>query len=546
MFDLTQKSKSKLAIEYTHDIRAKSPETWVFWVHASNLERYGQSFRDIAHRAKISGYQDPRVNIFELVCDWLLGNPARKWILVLDNLDDDGFLRDPSLLSGARAGVSRRPLLAFLPRGGPNGRIIITSRCNDVALRLVDERDLISVEPMDEVDSLELFQKKIGHTDAGYDGDDASKLLNALEYIPLAIVQAAAYIKRRAPRCSVAKYLEDFQKSEHKKVKFLEFEAEHFHRDWEAKNSILTTWRISFDHIRLVRPSAADLLSLMSFFDPQGIPEYLLRCRPEMEPCDDDDADSLDDAFEEDIQTLRDYLFISVTGTSGSTFQIHHLVQLATRTWLKTHNQLEQWKVQFIKNLSIEFLVDKGKDYEKNSILFPHARAALVQQPATNDALDKWATLLCNAAAVYAGAMVHHMTDAEDMAEKAFETRKSLRGPDSPSTLSSMILVASIYTQKGRLDEAETLGKEVLDKHTRVFGEGDERTIVSMGNLAGTYANQGRIQEAHDLFIRIAEIQWNQHDITENPQVLENRSNLATIYLIQNQLELAEDRKSVV
>lgn len=372
-------------------------------------------------------------------------------------------------------------------------------------MRLVDERDLISVEPMDEVDAPELFQKKIGHTDtdAGDDGDDASKLLDALEYMPLAIVQAAAYIKRRAPRCSVAKYLEEFQKSEHKKVKFLEFEAGHFHRDWEAKNSILTTWGISFDHIRLVRPSAADLLSLMSFFDPQGIPEYLLRCRAETEACDDYDADSLDDAFEEDIQTLRDYLFISVTGTSPSTFQIHHLVQLATRTWLKTHNQLEDWKAQFIKNLSIEFLVDKGKDYEKLSILFPHARAALVQQPTTNDALDKWAALLCNAAAVYAGAMVHHMTDAEDMAEKAVETRKTLRGPDSPSTLQSMIVLASIYGEQDRLDKAETLGKEVLDKCTRVLGEEDERTILSMANLAATYANQGRMQEGHDLLICI-------------------------------------------
>jgi len=44
-------------------------------------------------------------------------------------------------------------------------------------------------------------------------------------------------------------------------------------------NSIIITWQISFDHIRHVRPSAADLLSLMSFFDRQGISEALLQSR---------------------------------------------------------------------------------------------------------------------------------------------------------------------------------------------------------------------------------------------------------------------------
>jgi hypothetical protein len=47
----------------------------------------------------------------------------------------------------------------------------------------------------------------------------------------------------------------------------------HFDRDWEAKNSILATWQISFDYIRDKKPSAAEPLPLMSFFDRQGIPD---------------------------------------------------------------------------------------------------------------------------------------------------------------------------------------------------------------------------------------------------------------------------------
>ena len=37
--------------------------------------------------------------------------------------------------------------------------------------------------------------------------------------------------------------------------------------DREAQNSIMLTGHISFEHVRQTRQSAADLLSLMSFFD---------------------------------------------------------------------------------------------------------------------------------------------------------------------------------------------------------------------------------------------------------------------------------------
>jgi hypothetical protein len=48
-------------------------------------------------------------------------------------------------------------------------------------------------------------------------------------------------------------------------------------RDRAVTNSIILTWEISFEHIRKIRHSAAGLLSLMSFFDCQAIPETLLK-----------------------------------------------------------------------------------------------------------------------------------------------------------------------------------------------------------------------------------------------------------------------------
>ena len=112
-----------------------------------------------------------------------------------------------------------------------------------------------------------------------------------------------------------------------------------------------------FDHIREIRPSAADLLSLMSFFDRQGIPEALLRSRggqsnyleDQQESTDgdfksdehgDDDEDSALQSsmkcwsLDDDILALQSYSFISINA-DGTTFEMHGLVQLATRKWLE-------------------------------------------------------------------------------------------------------------------------------------------------------------------------------------------------------------------
>jgi hypothetical protein len=221
---------------------------------------------------------------------------------------------------------------------------------------------------MSRADALTLFENKLGwHDDGSDDGDVATELLVALEFMPLAIIQAAAYISRRKLRYSVRKYLQDFRESDRKRTSLLDYNSRQLRRDREAKNSIIVTWQISFDHIRKIRPLAADLLSLMSFFDRQGIPDTLLQNRSEQIKSrqdqgkttvsnrvdndtsysnDDEDGasqSSMSDRFEEDVSVLRNYSFISVNA-DGITFDMHGLVQLATRKWLEAHGQIEKWK----------------------------------------------------------------------------------------------------------------------------------------------------------------------------------------------------------
>ncbi|KAH8688599.1 hypothetical protein GQ44DRAFT_598941, partial [Phaeosphaeriaceae sp. PMI808] len=112
--------KSQLAIELAYRIRERSPEKWVFWVHASNVARFEQSYRDIANCIKVPGRQNPKADIFQLVHDWLQDEGKGRWFLILDNVDDASFLLEArsASLDGETSGIkgkSSQPLISYVP-----------------------------------------------------------------------------------------------------------------------------------------------------------------------------------------------------------------------------------------------------------------------------------------------------------------------------------------------------------------------------------------------------------------------------------------------
>jgi hypothetical protein len=118
------------------------------------------------------------------------------------------------------------------------------------------------------------FKKKLRNR---YENETAASLVRALDYIPLAITQAAAFILRQWPRISSSIYLEEFPKSENNKGSMLYKNYGGLRRDAEATNSVVLTWQITFEQIQKERRSAAKLLSFMSLFHPQEIPKWILR-----------------------------------------------------------------------------------------------------------------------------------------------------------------------------------------------------------------------------------------------------------------------------
>ncbi|KAH8691820.1 hypothetical protein BGW36DRAFT_464476 [Talaromyces proteolyticus] len=538
--------KSQLAIEYAYETHTQDPRTWVFWVHASNAARFEQSYQQIADTVKLFGRQDPKANIFKLVHDWLWDSKNGKWILILDNVDDAHFLLDrPDKVqsqAGHENGRTDRPLREYLPQS-ENGSILITSRSREAALKLVEQRDIIAIEPMDEAHALALFEKKLRKQD---ESQDIAELAAALEFIPLAIVQAAAYISDPDRGCSVRQYLNEFQKSDCKKIRLLDHDDGQFRRDWEAKNSVLVTWQISFDSIRQTRRSAADLLSLMSFFDRQGIPEALLQGRTNQEIAqrsgsDDDEGSesqsSITDEFQNDILALRRYLFISIS-VDRTTFEMHNLVQLATRRWLEANGELERWKQQYIRNLNSEFPTGEYENWAQCQVLFPHAKSAATQQPRERDPLLEWASLLHKAA--WYDWKKGNGAEGENLSVRAMKARKKLLGLEHEDTLNSIQMVGLIYSLEGRWNEAEALFVQVMETRKRMLGAEHPDTLTSMNNLASTYHNQGQWKEAEALFVQVMETRKRMLG-AEHPHTLTSMANLASTYRNQGRWKEAEE-----
>ncbi|KAK3614601.1 hypothetical protein LTR56_026644 [Elasticomyces elasticus] len=546
--------KSQIAIEYGYRLREHSPDTWVLWVHASNAARFDESVRKLADDVKIYGRHNVKADIFQLVYDWLRDERKGQWVLVLDNADDASFLLQPPDTGGSRGSSERgratnRARIDYFPICA-HGSMITTSRNRAVASKLVDECDTVDVQPMDNTHAVALLEKKLGQQ-----GDQAvvKKLVAALEYMPLAIAQAAAYIKRRGPRCSVEQYLIQLERSDKSKTSLLNANSEELRRDREAKNSIILTWQISFEHICQSRQSAADLLSVMSFYDHQGIPESLLQVEGAIErtcrhgstqtPSDaGDEADessdtAADEAFEDDLATLRDYLFISVA-PGGSTFEMHRLVQFAARKWLESRGELQRWAAHSIGKLDKVLPDGRYENWPECRMLYPHARLVLHVQPSSRDALVQWSSVLFKAA--WFAAEQGEYVAAEAMNRRALEGREKALGKEHPSTLKSVSNLASVLQEQGKYEAAEAMNRRALESREKALGEEHPSTLMSVENLALVLQYQGKYEVAEAMNRRALEGREKALG-KEHPDTLTSVNNLAMLLHYRAKYEAAEE-----
>ncbi|TQN70002.1 hypothetical protein CSHISOI_05627 [Colletotrichum shisoi] len=330
-----------IALTYAFWLHHSHPNVSVFWVHASNAGRFRQAYSSIAQECDIPGYDDPKADVLMLVKTWLEKGSRGRWLMVIDNADDTHLFFSPHSPAGSnktnpttetQVGLGR-----YVPECG-HGSIIITSRNKQTASRLVRGKSLLEVGAMSERETGQLLHTML---DDEFSTEEASVLSAQLEHLPLAIAQAAAFIRENG--ISIAKYLRLLEESDEHLVEQLSEPFETVGRDSETPHALTATWIFLFNQIQRQDALASDVLSFACLLDRQGIPEEFI-----ISFCNQRNTEGhqiTTSSITKALGTLK--AFSLVSGATDDTIHMHRMNNLAsTYSHQGQHKEAEKLRQQ--------------------------------------------------------------------------------------------------------------------------------------------------------------------------------------------------------
>ncbi|KAF8132237.1 P-loop containing nucleoside triphosphate hydrolase protein [Mycena galopus ATCC 62051] len=481
-------------------------------------------------------------NSSQEVLKWLEAN-QENWLLFFDNLDD------PQI-----------NLNRFLPKCN-HGNIIITSR--NPNLRVVGAHS--QVTGMEEGDAVALLLRSAGQETSPDNELLASEIVKVLWHLPLAIVQAGAFILESG---SLNTYLALYSKSQ---ARLLTKKPTVTHDDYAW--SAYTTWQISFDRLS---PPAAKLLQLCSFLHQDGISEdifsrgalWLIQNESKYKPTKlqklkakfkgvwsrspislpngmENPGEFLSqfvgptgewDAlrFREVINEIKVYSLINFDAECKS-FSIHPMVHDWSRTTLTDPDPAHLCMTDIL-GMSIQKIPSEDVRLASLTLVF-HLDMVMRPMPTEVSRFGLQYARIYRHAGRYAA--------AKELEEAVLQQRKKLYGDAHLDTLFAMTKLAKTYDHLGQSEEAKTLKLVVLEKLGKFLGENHLDTIKAMHSLAVTYSYLGQFQEAQKLQLVVLE-KRKKHLGDAHLDTLDSMTNLATTYGDLGQFEEAEKLEVVV
>ena len=541
LYGLGGVGKTQLALEYCY--RSRHHYDRIYWLSASDQASLMSGYQTIASKSGIPLFSGSKpAEIAQLVVAWL--KQQRSWLLVFDNLDDMTVAQ------------------GLLPENGTKKHTLITTRNPNADDIQAEGFEVPVLDPEDSVDLLLALSHIPPSTDVT-EQQVAYEIVSELGYLPLAIEQAASYV--REVTGSLAAFQDQYSRNRLKRppIGFQYY-----------SNTVATTWSLVFQEVENTHAQASKLLQLLSFLDPDGVMVAFLVAGA--------------GAFETDLKqiilddyelavvllVLEKYSLIKWDRVS-QTLSIHRLVQAVIKDGMsdsdltstvktvvelcdrsfpieisnKTRPLCRMYEGQVVQPLlrvdirtkkcaSIKervgiFLREDGK-YKQSEMILQQALDVCAELFGWED--SSTVNVMLQLARTYAAQ--GRLIEAAVIEEKVLETRLRILKEEHPDTLTSMDHLASTYRDQGRLQEAADLNEKVLEAMRRVLGEKHPDTLTSMNNLASTYRDQGKLQEATALDEKVLE---ERRSILgeEHPDTLISMNNLASTYRDQGKLQEA-------
>ncbi|TRX92952.1 hypothetical protein FHL15_006090 [Xylaria flabelliformis] len=458
--------KTHIAIEVAYRVRDEHPDCSIYWVPAIDMINFENAYREIGQKLGTKGIDDDKADV-KLLVKQSLSQSVGSWLLIIDNADDKDIL-----LAGVK-------LINHLPFSR-EGSILFTTRYDDVAVRLqVPRKDIITVHEMSNDEATILLYNNLQESQK-QDSESTTRLLMLLVNLPLAIKQASAYLASNMD-VTVSDYLDQCESNDAGLFDMLtkDFEDSSRYSDPKVRNSIATTWLISFHHITKHNSQAADYLKFISLLAEKDIPRSLL---PESNPI----------KMKEALSTLKAYAFIAERNDPDA-FDMHRLVRLVMRNWLHQNEEWGKWTKKVVRRLNEKYPNPDHKNIQTWTKYLPHGQAVLNIDGATD--IDN-TILVFRTAESYS--FLGKFSAGEKLYRHTLEQTKNMPGRDYP-TARILNNLAVILSNQGRYEEAEEVCRQALELSKEVLGIKHPETLVFMNNLAGIFAKtpekQGEAEE---------------------------------------------------
>ena len=341
--------KTAIALELAYRTKERQPNCAVLWIPAITRDGFEKEYRNLAVTLGITGITDPKTDVKQSIKTKLSQEDFGEWLMIIDNADDIDVL-----LSRPDGEPDADYLIDCLPES-PKGSILFTTRTRSNAVKLVKKgSNIIQLSDMDEPQAREMLEKRIMNKDLLKNDTVVSDFLRALDFLPLALVQAVAYINEMDS--SFAEYLQLLKESGGEANGLLSHDFEADGRYRETKHPVAATWSISFNLLKERHPLASQYLSLMACIARENVPYSLLP--PFHSPLERAKAIGMLNSYA--FITKRDQDDGASEGKTGQEeegieseretfFDVHQLIHLATRDWLKS---LDTWKEAVDKAVS--------------------------------------------------------------------------------------------------------------------------------------------------------------------------------------------------
>lgn len=243
--------KTQIAVALAYKLKHRYCIPNIFWISADQSHNLAEGFMQIARLVDSipdKCLTDQKMAISE-VKKWF-ERSSQDWLLVFDNAPDS------------------RSLEEFWPHS-EKGRILVTTRNAGLSGFAAHPEQ---ITPFDDADGVECFLQFLPNDlrqEARRSPDTISELVSKLGALPLALAQAASFICET--RCSIPRYLDLFKDCAYRAA-LLDPGA----MNNACKTSVGATFKLAYESVGDLNQKAQELLDMLSWFDPDMIPENIL------------------------------------------------------------------------------------------------------------------------------------------------------------------------------------------------------------------------------------------------------------------------------